>query len=182
MKKKQKQKFGSLGLLIGVLFIGMVAYLVIAAVKNSQFKSYTSEALKISFQYPKDWYFDEKDYSILLTSYKTKIGENKQPLDNEIRLDIDRFSGCHKTIEENLKDPACGEGGQFVKNNQILSKETKKTNHGIFYKYVTKTPNGVILTYFLLESGDKIIQISKKPDPSQYEKEFDQIINSIEFK
>lgn len=164
-----------LGVLISLSIVGQKP-------KVSEFKSYTSKDLKISFELPKDWYVDEKDFSVLLTSYKTKIGENKQPIDNQLRLDIDRFSGCHSSREENLKDPACGEGGP-MKKNQILSKDSKQTKQGAtFYKYIVLSSSGNKFTYYLLQKGDKILQISKKPDPSQFDKEFDKIINSIEFK
>ncbi len=181
MKKKHNPKLGPIGIILSILLLGVAAFFVINNPLSSKTTNYTSQALKISFQYPKDWYVDEKDYSILLTSYKTRIGENMQPTNNQVRLDIDRFSGCHISIEENLKDPACGEGGPS-KKSQILSKETRQTPGGTFYKYLILSSNGNKFTYYLLQKGDKILQISKKPDPSQFKKEFDQIINSIEFK
>src|SRR3989344_7237517 len=147
-------------------------------ISGSNLNNYTSKDLKISFNYPKDWSVDEKDYDIMVTSYKTKIGENKSPAENQIKIFIDNFNGCHKTIEENLIDPACGEGGPTVKKNKILSKEMRETKGDTFYKYVVETPNNKF-TYYLLEKNDKVLQISKQPDPSQFEREFDALVNSI---
>lgn len=141
---------------------------------------YTSKDLKISFAYPENWYVDEKDYDIMITSYQTVIGENKSPNPNEIKIFIDNFNGCHKTIEENLIDPACGEGGTKVEKNKILSKEMRQANDGTFYKYKVQTPN-TQFTYYLLQKSDKVLQIEKHPDPSQFEKEFEQIVNAIKF-
>ena len=43
-------------------------------------------------------------------------------------------------------------------------------------KYVIKSPSsGNQFTFYLLEHGDRALQISKQPDPSKYEKEFDEI-------
>src|SRR3989338_1119491 len=130
MKNKHKPKLGPLGIILAVLLLAIVAiyyanktdpsYIPLSNTQNSDLQTYTSQALKISFSYPKDWIVNEKDYSILISSYKTRIGENVSPNKEQIKMFIDKFSGCHMTIEENLKDPACGEGGKLVKNNQIV--------------------------------------------------------------
>ena len=143
-------------------------------------KSYTSQDLKISFEYPQNWYIDEKDLDVMITSYRTRIGENKSPKENEIKIFIDNFNGCHDTIEENLIDPACGQGGSTVKKNKILSKETRQTKGGTFYKYIVESPNKNF-TYYLFEKGDKVLQIEKLPDPSKFEKEFEEIVSAIKF-
>lgn len=149
-------------------------------VKNDKLKTYTSKDLKISFKYPKDWNIDDRYQMILITNYATSLNRDDKPSDEQLEILMKSFSGCHETIEENLKDPACGEGGKSVKKNQILSKETKQINDGTFYKYIVQTPN-TKLTFYLIEKGDRVLQISKQPDPSQFEKEFEDIINSIEF-
>lgn len=148
---------------------------------TSKTKEYTSNSLKILFKYPKDWFVEEKDRSIMITNYPTKIGENKQPDENQLKLFLDEFSGCFESIEENLIDPACGEGGQTAPKNKILSKEMHQAKGGTFYKYVINTPKGNQFIYYLLENGKNVLKIEKHPDPSQYEKEFEEIINSIEF-
>src|SRR3989338_5928028 len=60
-------------------------------------KKYSSEDLKISFDYPDEWFIDEKYFFILLTSYPTKIGRNEQPKEKQIEIDIHDYNGgCHK--------------------------------------------------------------------------------------
>jgi hypothetical protein len=147
---------------------------------NDQLKSYTSKDLKISFKYPKDWYIDDRYQMILITNYNTNLNKDDKPTNDQIELLISNFNGCHDTLEENLIDPACGEGGPTVAKNKILSKETSQTKESTFYKYVVQTPNST-LTYYLLKNNDKVLQIEKHPDPSQFDKEFEEIINSIEF-
>ena len=165
--------------IIAVLFLGWIFYS--QGTQQSSTIQYLSKDLKISLSYPKGWFIQEKDFNILLASYETRIGQNSRPNTNQIKIFIDNFSGCHPTIEENLKDPACGEGGPEIKPNEIISKEMKETSDATFYKYVVKSPSGNQFTFYLLENGDRVIQISKEPDPSQYEKEFEEIINSIKF-
>lgn len=147
---------------------------------TNNLKNYTSQALKISFNYPKEWYLDDRYQRLLITNYVTNLNRDDKPSDEQIELLISYFTGCHKTIEENLIDPACGEGGPEVKKNKILSKEMRETKGGTFYKYIVEFPNEKF-TYYLLEKMDEVIKISKHPDPSQFEKEFEEIVNSIEF-
>lgn len=149
--------------------------------EDEQLKSYKSRDLKISFRYSKEWFLDEQYPMILLTNYKTNLNRDDKPNNDQIEILLSNFSGCFSSIEENLIDPACGEGGLAVKKNEILSKETKQTSGGTFYKYLIATPKGNRLTYYLLEKDGRVLQLSKQPDPSQFEKEFEEIIDSIEF-
>ena len=144
-------------------------------------QNYTSKDLKISFKYPKNWFMDDRYQTILLTNYKTSQNEDMKPTSLQIDIMISKFSGCHPELEENLKDQACGEGGKTVTNNQILSKEMKQISGGTYYKYGIKTPKNNILTYYIIQKDNRILEISKKPDPSQFEKEFEELINSIQF-
>lgn len=141
---------------------------------------YTSQDLNISFNYPKDWHIDDRDMNLLLTNYPSSLNKDLKPTDNQLELFMSSFSGCHPTVEENLKDPGCGEGGPSVKPNEIISKDYRQTAGGIFYKYTVKTPN-TQLTFYLLQNGDRVLQLSKQPDPSEFETEFDQIVDSIKF-
>lgn len=150
------------------------------AATELKYKSYTSKDLKISFKYPANWYINEKDFDLMLTTFVTRFGRNDQPTKDQLKIFINNFIGCFEKIEENLIDPACGEGGSKVKKNEIISKEMKTVKGGTFYKYLVKTPSAT-LTYYLLENKDRVLQISKQPDPSNFEKEFDEIIESIEF-
>src|SRR3989338_6695511 len=144
-------------------------------------KKYSSTDLKISFEFPKDWFVNEKDFDLMVSSFSTKFGANDQTTKDQIKVFVNNFSGCHKTIDENLKDPACGEGGPKVKPNEILSKKIEDINGVKFYKYLVKTPEGKQQNFYFLEKGDRILQIDKKPDPSMFEKEFKEIIKSIRF-
>lgn len=182
MKRKQNYRFNLpllIVVLITVVILGWVIYP--QGAKQSITVQHTSKDLKISLFYPKDWHIQEKDFSILLASYETRIGQNSRPNTDQIKIFIDNFSGCHPTIEENLKDPACGEGGPSVRPNEIIVKESRQTQGGTFYKYVIQSPSNAQFTFYLLENGDRVLQISKEPDPSKFEKEFDEIINSIRF-
>jgi hypothetical protein len=148
---------------------------------QSKNKTYQSEDLEISFEYPKDWFVSEKNLDIMVTSYLTVIGDNNQPTEDQLKFFINNFYGCHETIDENLKDPACGEGGSKVKPNEILSKEVEDLNEAKFYKYLVKYPSGKQVKFYFLEKGDRRLQIDKNPDPSKFEAEFENLINSIKF-
>lgn len=149
--------------------------------QQTQNKSYKSKDLNISFSYPQDWFVNEKDFDLMITSFPTKFGENAQPERNQIKFFINEYHGCHETIDENLEDPACGEGGPKVKPNEILSKETEDINGMKFYKYLVKYPDGKQQRFYFLEKGDRVLQIDKDPDPSMLEKEFEEIVKSIKF-
>lgn len=153
-------------------------------VKQNSVKTHVSNDLKISFQYPKDWHIDDRYYFVLLTNYLTNLNKNDRPSAKQIEITFHKYSGgCHETLEENLKDPACGEGGPSVKPNKIVSKESTQISGGIFYKYVIEYPSGKQQTFYLLQQTgtDKILQISKEPDPSKFETEFNEIISSVKF-
>lgn len=146
--------------------------------KDDNLNSYRSKGLKISFEYPNEWFVSEKDFDIMITSYMTKIGENKPPRPNEIKIFIDNYSGCFPTLEQDLIEPACGQGK--VKN-KIISKDVKQAPGGEFLKYTLDSYDENQRAQYFFQKGDKILQISKTPDPSQFEKEFEEIINSIKF-
>jgi len=150
-----------------------------SSTETSDFKSYTSQDLGISFKYPKDWFVNEKDYEIMLTSYETEFGENRSPGNNQLKMFINMFSNCFPDYEKDLIYPGCGEGGEASKNT-IISKEGRPVQAGTFYKYVVRTPRNDEFVYYILYKDDKnIFQVEKHPDPSQFEKEFEEIVNSI---
>jgi len=145
---------------------------------SKNLKTYTSDNLKIAFNYPKGWYIDEKDYDIMITSYSTKIGENVEPSDGQIKIFINDYSGCFPTLEEDLIDPACGQG---KKKNKIISKDARQTTGGEFLKYTLDSYDENQRVQYFFQKGKKILDIEKHPDPSQFEKEFNQIVDSIRF-
>lgn len=198
MKKKENKK--SLGLIIIAFIVGVFILFVLISlgknsqpltqqylnqpqIQNSKFKTHTSQDLKISFQYPEGWYVDDRYFMILLANYETNLNRDDKPSSNQIEILVDEFSGCHLDIEENLKDPACGEGGPSVQMNKIFSKDVSHKKGGTFYTYVVLSPDGKKLTYYLLQKNNSgtILQISKQPDPSQFEKQFEELVNSIRF-
>lgn len=142
--------------------------------------AYSSKDLKISLDYPKNWYLEEKNYNIMLTTYPSSIGDNKTPTAKDLKIFFEIFMGCHDSLEENLIDPACGNGGLAVNENRIISKEERKTKAGTFYKYIVQSPKNKY-TYYFLEGKNKIIRIEKTPGESQFEKEFEDLVNSIQF-
>ena len=151
------------------------------SIEKQGLKRYSSEDLNISFYYPDDWFLIEKGYDILLTSYPTYFDENRIPTSEQIELFISIFSNCFPDYEQDLVYPGCGEGGEASKNT-IVSKEGRPVQAGTFYKYVVRTPRNEEFTYYILYKDDKnILQIDKRPGPSQFEKEFEGIISSIEF-
>lgn len=139
---------------------------------------YTSKDLKISFNYPKGWSVEEEDRIILISNFKSSLHKNIELKNDQIEIMIDEFSGCFPTLEEDLTSPACGQGK--VKN-KIISEEVKKTSGGELLKYTIDSPDGNQRIKYFFQKGNMIFGIDKNPDPSQYEKEFEEIINSIQF-
>lgn len=187
MKQKQRQTI-NLSLLIVVLVAIMIGWIIFTRIIASNNKSiqrsaiveHVSSDLKISLEYPSGWYIDDRYQSILLTSYKTSQNKNDHPSAEQIEIYIREFSNCFSSIEEDLQYPACGERKEGDPN-KITFKEKKAVSGGEFYKYITRTPTNEELVYYLLERGDRLLRISKQPDPSQFEKEFEEIVNSIKF-
>lgn len=143
-------------------------------------KTHISNDLKISFKYLSKWLVNEKNRDILVTSYVTNIGEGKLPDDNQIRITIDQASLCQKTLDEEVLKGGCGEG--VNSENKILSKDIKELQSGTFSTYKIKYPSGQETTVYYLQKAERVLQITKNPDPSKLEKEFNDLINSIEFK
>ena len=181
MKKLRNYKF-KLPLLFIILILTVVFGLIVytQGARQSAVVQRVSQDLKISLSYPRGWYIDDRYHSILLTDYKTNLNRDDKPSNNQIEIYIREFSNCFPSLEEDLKYPACGQRKDGQPNN-IISKETKQVPGGTFYKYITKSPENKEFVYYFLERGDRLLQISKEPDPSKFEKEFKEIINSIRF-
>jgi len=185
-------KKGNAGLIVVIfsafLVMGVAVYLSLSGGRLQTFqntspglKSYTSQDLRITFYYPKDWFVIEKGFDILITSYPTYFDENKVPTGNQMELFISLFPTCFTDYEQDLQYPGCGEGGEASKNT-IISKEERFVQAGIFYKYVVLPPRGEEVIYYLLFKDDKnILKIDKRPDPSKFEQEFEELVNSVKF-
>lgn len=141
--------------------------------------THTSQDLKISFQYPKLWYIDDRYHIILLTNFRTNQNQNDSPNSNQIEVTINNANLCQKTIDEEIIKGGCGEANGA--STKILEKHMQELASGVFYVYKIKDPQEKQQIWYYLQNGDRILQISKEPDPSQFEKEFMNIINSITF-
>jgi len=182
----EKKKNKKLWLIILIAFIVGISifklsqqYLNQPTIQNNQFTTHTSQDLKISLQYPKEWYVDDRYRSILLSNYITNLNRNDHPNLNQIEIMIDQASLCQDSIEKNLIYGGCGENQKTL--NKILNRQTKNLASGIFSKYTVQYPDNSQKTIYYLQHEDTILQISKQPDPSQFEKEFEDMINSITF-
>ena len=150
-----------------------------AIINIQELKKHTSQDLKISFEYPNDWYVDDRNYTVLLTNYLTSLNSNDHPNSNQIEIIIREASLCQDTIEKNLIYGGCGENQKIL--NKILNKQIQALSSGAFYKYTVQYPGHPEQMFYFLQKGDNILKLSKQPDPSQFEKEFDDIVNSITF-
>ena len=140
---------------------------------------YISEDLKISLSYPKGWYIDDRYQNILLTDYETNQNKNDKPSNQHIKIQISKASLCQQSIEEDLILGGCGEGQRTL--NKILNKESKTLSSGNLQVFRIQYPDNSEKTIYYLQGKSRTLQVSKEPDPSQFEKEFEEIINSIKF-
>ncbi|OGE02678.1 hypothetical protein A3G16_01730 [Candidatus Curtissbacteria bacterium RIFCSPLOWO2_12_FULL_41_16] len=147
-------------------------------IREDQLKSYTSQDLKISFRYQNGWYIEEEYPFVLISNFESSLHRNIDLQNNQVEIMIKEFSGCFQTLEEDLIDPACGQGK--VKN-KIISKDVRQTPGGEFLKYTLESYDENQRTQYFFRKGDKILDIEKHPDPSQFEKEFEDLVNSIQF-
>lgn len=187
MKQKKKMGVKKIVLLsVGVLIVVAIILLVkneygpkdanITAVK---YKTYQSNDLKIIFNYPVKWYMQEKNREVMITSYETTMGDNLKPTSSQVKIFIDNASLCQPTLDQEIALGGCGEG--LNTKNEILSKIVEKVPAGDFVSYAIKYPTGQDATLYYLKQKDRILHISKKPDPSVFEKDFKDIIYSIRF-
>lgn len=201
MKKKRLQKrhkkypwFVLVGLSLVLLLVGFGFYQssfissrkevpsispTIAPVRQE--KTYTSKVLGISFSYPKEWYVTDIGYRAIITNYSFTTSIDYRPNNNELEIQISEYSLCQATLDQDIVFWGCGEGEQVA--NVILEKKTKELSDGILFSdYLIFYPQSNIRQrQYYLQKGDRILQIDKAPDPSRFEKEFEEIINSIVF-
>lgn len=180
LNKMIKPRKNTLLILFAIILIGVVL-LKFNILNQTQLSNtpYRSTDLKISFNYSKEWYIDDRDYNLLLTNYPTNQNRNEPPKTNQIEIQMHNASLCQPTLDQDVLLGGCGEGVNT--KNEILSKDVKKVGDGLFTIYKIKYPTGKEATLYYLQKDERILQISKKPDPSMFEKEFEEIINSIKF-
>lgn len=172
--KKGKFNLPLLILVIAAFFFALIFY----ANKSSAIQ-HVSKDLKISLSYPKGWYIDDRYRSILLTNYQTNQNRDDKPTESQIRVMISNASLCQQSLDQEVLRGGCREGEDT--ENQILAKKVKNLQSGSFITYRIRYPIGQEDIWYYLQSQNRIIQISKEPDPSKYEKEFEEIVNSIRF-
>lgn len=147
---------------------------------SPKFKTHLSDDLKISFQHPSDWYITDKYFNILLTNYKHNINNNYRPKNNEIEIQINKMNECQITLDEQIQIGNCFAEGDWLPT-KILNKQIKELPSGTLYIYTILPPSETQRNRYILQNGDRLLEISKQPHPSVFEKEFEEIINSIEF-
>lgn len=174
MKQIRKMK---LPLIIVILIVLSFAFIIYS--KGSSTTHHVSKDLKISLSYPRGWYVDDRYQSILLTNYQTSQNRDDKPIESQVRIMISNASLCQQSLDQEVLRGGCGEGKNT--ENQILAKEVKNLQSGLFITYQIRYPIGQEDIWYYLQSQNRIIQISKEPDPSQHEKEFEKIVNSIRF-
>src|SRR3989344_3193089 len=108
----------------------LLIFIVIAVVLVSAFITYqqksttaqhVSNDLKISLNYPKGWYIDDRYRSILLTNYETNQNRDDKPIESQIKIMISNASLCQPSLDLEVLRGGCGEGKDT--ENQILSRE-----------------------------------------------------------
>lgn len=140
---------------------------------------HVSKDLRISLSYPRGWYIDDRYRTILVTNYETNLNKDTTPNKQQIEIQINNDPLCQKSTEEDLIFGGCGEGQKVL--NKILNKKNKKLSSGTLQVFRVQYPDSSEKTVYYLQNKNRILQISKRPDPSQYEKEFEKIVNSIRF-
>lgn len=147
--------------------------------QTTQLIAHTSKDLKISLKYPNGWIIDDRYRKVLLANFSTNLNRDDKPDQPSLRLIISNASLCQETLDQDVLLGGCGEGTST--KSKILSRSEKTYTSGklIVYEIMYTTGSKDTLYYFV--NIDRVLQISKQPDPSQFEKEFDQIVSSITF-
>ena len=164
------------------LFAAAIVLLVAAFIiyqQKSATIQHVSKDLKISLSYPRRWYIDDRYRTVLVTNYETNLNQNITSGNQQIEIQINNASLCQKSAEEDLIFGGCGEGQKVL--NKILNKESKKLSSGTLQVFRVQYPDSSEKTIYYIQNKNRILQISKRPDQSNYEKEFEEIINSIRF-
>lgn len=194
MKNKHKSKLGPLGIIAAVLLMAFAAiymvsktdpsYIPFSNSQNSDLKTYTSTALKISFKYPKDWRTIEYPNVIVVGNDQASLnfGNNVDltpPTKERISIKI---SIIHLLQNQSLPDYI-----KEVEKNSISNKSIESMNiNGVeaIVREISYSVNNneLLYRYLYLERNNEIYSISATPADSELIPEFNQIVNSIEFK
>lgn len=148
--------------------------------KENNLTKYVSEDLNIKLDYPSSFFIKDLGYRILITNYELIKNINYRPRQDEIEIQISIHNNCKISLDEEMRIGNCFAEGNFIPN-EILSKQVKELTYTTLFIYTIKQPSSPQRTRYILKSGDKMIEISKSPDPSLFENEFEEIISSITF-
>lgn len=197
MKKKNKRiKFNKKIIILSIMQISILvtflslynifisvsldeSQLVSSTKENTVYDEYVSEKLALSYRYPKDWVIQEKDLSIYIVSSNNDEELNDASKRAKVEIYIKDANLCQSTIDEEFEKGGCGEVSGISKDR--INRNTYNLKSGILYKYIISYTQNPQQTFYYLEKGDRLLQISKEPDPSEYDQEFEEIINSIKF-
>lgn len=180
MKKLKKNKYLTSRSVLALILIFLSGILIYAwGVNKNKMAKHTSDDLKISLNYPKGWFIDDRYRTILVTNYETNLNKDTTPNKQQIEIQINNASLCQRSAEEDLILGGCGEGQKVL--NKILNKKNKKLSSGALQVFRVQYPDNSEKTVYYLQNKNRILQISKRPDQSEFEKEFEEIVNSIRF-
>lgn len=150
---------------------------------NNQIKSektHISRDLRIKFKYPKDWFIDDRYGMILLANYKTDLNKKSIKKLGNVVINIFNEELCDMSMDEQVRIGGCYAEGNW-RPTEIIDKQISELSSGGFYKYTIKHPQGEKQIIYYLQNGNKMLKISKEPDPSEFDQEFEDIIRSIQF-
>lgn len=142
--------------------------------------NYMNKGLGITLRYPANWFIDDRYGMILLANYKTDLNKKSINKLGNIIINFYNEEVCDMSLDEQIQLGGCYTEGDWAPT-EIIDKQTKILTSGTLLKYAIKHPQSGKQTIFYLQKGDRILKISKSPDNSVFDEEFEEIINSIKF-
>lgn len=130
--------------------------------------------------YPHSWYLNESYSDVVVTNYPYTPHNNYIPQSDDIKIEMSEVVFCSETLDQDIISWGCGEGNQVA--NTILDKKIRKVKGGTFLLYTVLSPQtGREQRLYYLQNDKRLLQISKRPDSSKFDKEFELLISSITF-
>lgn len=190
-KSKQRKSNKTFIVTILVLFIiSIIATLFYPSLKNSpsnknknnnsQYKTYISKDLAISFEYPPNWYVTDTKSELVITNYRYNPHLAYTPNQNEIEITINEIVLCSNSLDQDLIMWGCGESNQLP--NKIVEKTEMQFASGTLFSYIISYPqNKQQQKMYFLAKDERILRIVTKPDSPKLQKEFIKLLKSITF-
>lgn len=147
---------------------------------KSKYINYSSMDMGLALKYPENWFIDDRYGMILLANYKTDLNKVSIKKPGNIIINIYSEEICDMSLDEQIQLGRCYAEGNWSPTD-IIDKQISELSSGVFYKYTIKHPQGEKQIIYYLQKGDRMLKISKEPDTSVFDKEFVEIINSINF-